>query len=133
MAVIGRLTAPPSGACLRQYHRFDIASGDVGLQQAQVGVEGFSERWIGQADVPSQWVVLSAIEREEEISTVEDQEINHAFGSAGRGGIGLEQPRAGGQALDGDRYRQGGPRRSGDDRQVFGRDRLAEFPPADLG
>ena len=96
-------------------------------------VESFTERRIRQADVPAQWVVFSAIEQEEEIPSVEDQEINHTFGSAGRGGIGLEQPRAGGQALDGDRYRQGGPRRSGDDRQVFGRDRLAEFPPADLG
>jgi hypothetical protein len=38
-----------------------------------------------------------------------------------------------GQVLDGDRYREGGPRRSGDDWQVFGRDRLAEFQPADLG
>ena len=133
MAVMGRLQAPRSEAYLRHYHWFNVASGDVGLQQAQVGVESFTERRIRKADVPAQWVIFSAIEQEEEISTVEDQEINHAFGSTGRAGIGLEQPRAGWQTLGGQWYRQGRPRRSGDDRKVLGRDRLAEFPPADLG
>ena len=90
MAVMGRLPAPRSEAYLRQYHWFNVASGDVGLQQAQVGVESFTERRIRKADVPAQWVIFSAIEQEEEIPSFEDQ-------------------------------------------QVLGRDRLAEFPPADLG